>query len=79
MQFLGADDAYIERIRLEDSNRVERERFELIDAIRDGRMRVVQTGTGAQVAWSLQRTFERTRTAMRLPLAMHTTSGACRL
>ena len=48
VQFLGADDAYIERIRLEDSNRVERERFELVDAIRDGRMRVVQTGTGAQ-------------------------------
>ena len=38
----------LSRIRLEDSNRVERERFELIDALRDGRMRVIQTGTGAQ-------------------------------
>jgi len=48
LQLLGVDDAFIERMRLEDTLRIERERIELIDALKDGRIRVIQTGTGAQ-------------------------------
>jgi Ca2+-binding RTX toxin-like protein len=47
LQMLGAESEYIQTITTRDLDRVGRERFELIDALRDGRMRVVPTGNGA--------------------------------
>jgi len=47
LRLLGVEDDYVESIRMRDLTRVERERFELIDGLRDGRIRVVPTDNGA--------------------------------
>ena len=47
LQLLGVESEYIEYIKFQDYDRVNRERFELIDGIRDGRIRVINNGTGA--------------------------------
>ncbi|MBM6581595.1 calcium-binding protein, partial [Microvirga sp. BT689] len=44
LQAFGVEDEYIEHLRLQDTIRVERERVELIDAIKDGRIKVFSVG-----------------------------------